>query len=74
MPKTDPEEHREASEASGKGESMGEPASENSRSLTSEERSELIEDSKRFKESHEKTFRLLSREGDSRKEISGEDR
>jgi hypothetical protein len=66
MPKADPGEHREASEPPPAGDSAGETSSKGSRTLTGEERSGLIEDARRFMESHEKSFRLLAREGASR--------
>jgi hypothetical protein len=72
MPKTNPDEHREASEVPPSGESVGEPSSRGSRPLTDNERSGLIEDARRFKESHESSFRLLSREGASRESTSRE--
>jgi hypothetical protein len=72
MPKTNPDEHREASEVPPSGESVGEPSSRGSRPLTDNERSGLIEDARRFKESHESSFRLLSREGASLESTSHE--
>jgi hypothetical protein len=72
MPKTNPDEHPEASEVPPSGESVGEPSSRGSRPLTDNERSGLIEDARRFKESHESSFRLLSREGASREGTSRE--
>jgi hypothetical protein len=72
MPKTNPDEHREASEVPPSGESVSEPSSRASRPLTDNERSGLIEDARRFKESHESSFRLLSREGASREGTSRE--
>jgi hypothetical protein len=72
MAKTDPDEHHEASDAPPVGESTGETSSGGSRLLTDKERSGLIEDARRFKESHKKSFRLLSREGVPREDTSRE--
>jgi hypothetical protein len=68
MPNTDPDGQRETSEAPPAGESTSGASSEGSRPAAEKERSELVEDAKRFKESHEKSFRLLSREGASRED------
>jgi hypothetical protein len=67
MPTADPDEHREASGPPRAGDSTAETSCGNSRPLTGEEQSGLIEDARRFMESHEKSFRLLAREGVSRK-------
>ena len=66
MPTADPDEHRDASEPPPARDSTAETSSGNSRPLTGEEQSGLIEDARRFMESHEKSFRLLVREGVSR--------
>lgn len=66
MTTADPDEHREASETPPAGDSTAETSSGNSRTLTGEERSGLIEDARRFMESLEKSFQLLAREGASR--------
>ena len=72
MPKTDPDGHREASETPPPGESASEASSRGSRPAE-KERLELVDDAKRFKENHEKSFRLLSREGASHEGASRED-
>jgi hypothetical protein len=66
MPKTDSDERSTSREVPSGDETAIDPSREQGRTVSDTERSELLDDAKDFMERHEKTFRLLSREGASR--------
>lgn len=65
MPKTDSDEHSTSREVPSGDETAGDTSKERGRTVSDTERSELLDDARTFKKRREKTFRLLSREGES---------
>jgi hypothetical protein len=67
MPKTDSDEHSTSREVNSGDETSSEASSKDQGGTVSDrEQSELLDDARDFMKRHEKTFRLLSREGASR--------
>lgn len=72
MPKTDSDEHSTSREVPSGDETASDTSKEQGRTMSDAEKSELIGDARDFKRRREKTFRLLSREGESRPDTSRE--
>ena len=70
MSKTDSDEHSTSREVPSGDETASDPSREQGRTVSDTEKSELIDDARDFKKRREKTFRLLSREGELRADIS----
>lgn len=66
MPKTDSDEHSTSCEVNPEDETASDPSGEQGQTVSDKEQSELLDDARDFMKRHEKTFRLLSREGASR--------
>jgi hypothetical protein len=67
MPKTDSDEHSTSREVNSGDETASEVSSkEQGRTVSDKEQSELLDDARDFMKRYKKTFRLLSREGESR--------
>jgi hypothetical protein len=66
MPNTDSDEHSTSREVPSGDETVSDTSKEQGRTVSDKEQSELLDDARGFMKRHEKTFRLLSRERESR--------